>query len=114
MKAKMLAFQHKETGVYFAVTLREGEEKKMADFCRDCSIAIWGKDFRDMAQLMPQEGYSNEPGNEAGALVLCECCGPIIVDINGRRLDGQEFHKECHCRELIGHFEAREVKEVKA
>lgn len=72
----------------------------MADFCRDCSIAMFGRDFRDFASLMKPEGYSNEPGKEAGALVLCECCGPIIVDINGRRIDGQTFHSECSCQEF--------------
>lgn len=73
---------------------------KMADYCRDCSIAIFGRDFRDMANLMPQEGYSNEKGNKKGALVLCECCGPTIVDINGRRIDGQSFFPTCSCQEF--------------
>lgn len=72
----------------------------MADFCRDCSIAMFGRDFRDHAQLMPAENYSNVKGKEAGALVLCECCGPICVDINGRRIDGQSFHPECSCQEF--------------
>lgn len=72
----------------------------MAEFCRDCSIAMFGSDYRDFAQLMKPEAYSNEKGKECGALVLCECCGPIIVDINGRRIDGQTFHKDCSCQDM--------------
>lgn len=68
----------------------------MADYCRDCSIAMFGRDFRDMAQLLPSEAYKDG----TGALVLCECCGPIVVDINGRRIDGQEFHKSCSCADF--------------
>lgn len=77
----------------------------MAGFCRDCSISGFGFDARDFAQLLESAAYSNEKGNESGALVLCECCGPIVVDINGRRIDGQEYHPECHCSEFVGHFE---------
>lgn len=73
----------------------------MADFCRDCSLAMFGFDSRDLAELLPAEGYSNVKGNESGALVLCECCGPIIVDINGRRFDGQELHPNCDCVETL-------------
>lgn len=71
---------------------------------------MFGFDSRDLAEMLKSGGYSNEPGKESGALVLCECCGPIVVDINGRRIDGQEFHRECHCREFVMHFEAKEVK----
>lgn len=73
----------------------------MADFCRDCSIAMFGSDYRDFAQLLPSGAYSTEKGKESGALALCECCGPIVVDINGRRLDGQDFYKECMCQKMV-------------
>lgn len=70
----------------------------MSEFCRDCSIATFGSDFREFAQLLPPEAYCNEKGKEMGALVLCECCGPVVVDINGRRIDGQEFLESCSCQ----------------
>lgn len=33
------------------------------------------------------------------ALALCECCGPVVVDIDGKRMPGQEFNKGCKCAE---------------
>lgn len=57
----------------------------MADFCRDCSISIFGDDSRDLADI----------GDNVG--VLCECCGPIQVDINGTRTTTP--HNGCRCRE---------------
>jgi len=74
-----------------------GRSKKMKGHCRDCSIALFGIDRRDFAQMMPDEGY----GNGSGPLVKCECCGPMAVDINGRRI-GEPFHESCHCREMLG------------
>ena len=85
----------------------------MADFCRDCSIANFGRDFRDFANKMPHEGYSNEPGKSMGALVLCECCGPVVVDINGRRLQGQEFCKECSCAIFTAKHTDKQLKEMR-
>lgn len=64
----------------------------MADFCRDCSIALFGQDFGDMANLLKPEEYTDE----MGALVLCECCGPIVVDKDGKRMS-VDFFKECTC-----------------
>jgi hypothetical protein len=49
----------------------------MADFCQDCCLDYFGKDTRDLAGLCAE--------NEE-ALVLCEHCGVIIVDHNGKRL----------------------------
>jgi len=82
-----------------------GRSKKMKGHCRDCSIALFGIDRRDFAQMMPDEGY----GNGSGPLVKCECCGPMAVDINGRRI-GEPFHESCHCREMLGtrHFPENE------
>ena len=49
----------------------------MADFCQECSIDTWGEDTRDMAGLCKNGG---------AATVLCEGCGLINVDVNGKRL----------------------------
>ncbi len=51
----------------------------MADFCRQCSIDLFGKDFRELSGLVSSEDW--ELGY--GALVICEGCGPVIVDIEG-------------------------------
>ncbi len=47
----------------------------MADFCKQCSLIVWGEDYGDLANLC-----------KAGemASVLCEHCGPTWVDCNGR------------------------------
>lgn len=52
----------------------------MADFCKDCSIETFGVDTKDLAGLC-------KPGYMASA--LCEGCGFIWVDENGKRIDEQ-------------------------
>ena len=54
----------------------------MADFCWECGIKAWGFDPRDVADITTPED------NAAGrfAVVLCEGCGPIHVDHDGRRV----------------------------
>lgn len=51
----------------------------MADFCRQCSEELFGKDFEDFKGATTAEDWSR---NEA-AVVLCEGCGPIQVDPDG-------------------------------
>lgn len=55
----------------------------MADFCKDCSIEIWGEDTGDLA------GLSTEEMTKQGLYIsaLCEGCGPIIVDHTGKKID---------------------------
>lgn len=65
----------------------------MADFCKQCSVEMFGSDTRDLAGLMSAEKYTDE----VGALALCECCGPVVVDIEGQRMPGQEFFESCKC-----------------
>lgn len=62
----------------------------MADFCKQCSIDTFGEDFHDMAGLGPA-------GCEAEWLcqVLCEGCGPTMVDQSGTCVDP-------HCLEKHG------------
>jgi len=52
----------------------------MADFCRQCSIDLFGDDYRDLADLSwPSD---TRMGNYAPA--LCEGCGVTIVDHEGK------------------------------
>jgi len=51
----------------------------MADFCKQCSIETFGKDYGDLANLGPAENL--KPGE--GWLALCEGCGPICVTHDG-------------------------------
>ena len=64
----------------------------MDDFCQQCSIAIFGKDMRDLAGITTKEDY------KAGkaALVICEGCGYIQVDPEGKCItkDCLENHGE--------------------
>jgi len=55
-------------------------KRVVADFCARCSIDNFGKDFADMA------GISTEADTHAGmfAKALCEDCGLIQVDHEGR------------------------------
>lgn len=51
----------------------------MADFCKQCSIELFGKDTRDLADLLSKG--DTEEGKVA--VVLCEDCGPTYVDHEG-------------------------------
>jgi len=51
----------------------------MADFCRQCSIDIFGEDHRELAGITTQEAW--EDGR--AACVICEGCGFIQVDPEG-------------------------------
>lgn len=49
----------------------------MADFCKDCSIEMFGKDMQDLAGLtLPSPG--------AMVLTVCESCGWVWVDKDGK------------------------------
>ena len=56
----------------------------MADFCRDCSIQIFGRDYRDLAGITTEGNWKSD----YAAWVLCEGCGPIQVDPNGNCVGG--------------------------
>jgi len=51
----------------------------MADFCQQCSMELFGEDFKDLANL--GDGSKLEEGQ--GWVCICEGCGPTIVDDNG-------------------------------
>ena len=66
----------------------------MADFCKQCSIDIFGEDFRELAGITTQEGWNDGKA----AVVLCEGCGPIQVDP-----DGNCVSENCYCQGKAGH-----------
>lgn len=47
----------------------------MADFCKQCSIDTFTEDFGDMQGLCKEDEMVH---------VLCEGCGPCIVDSEGK------------------------------
>lgn len=51
----------------------------MADFCKICSINIFGEDFGDMAGISTPE----QTADERYLVALCEGCGPCFVDHKG-------------------------------
>ena len=52
----------------------------MADFCKQCSKEIFGQDFKDLSSAGGEQKLT-EPGT--GWQVLCEGCGPTLVDDAG-------------------------------
>lgn len=51
----------------------------MADFCKACSIEMFGEDYGDLANL-----GGEEPLEEGyGYAVICEGCGPTLVNKAG-------------------------------
>ncbi len=55
----------------------------MSDYCKQCSEYLFSEDFGDFKGLagedLLEDGW--------GYTVLCEGCGLILVDDDGRRLD---------------------------
>lgn len=51
----------------------------MADYCRQCSTAIFGEDFKELAGITTQQGWDDG----TACTTICEGCGPIQVDPNG-------------------------------
>ena len=56
----------------------------MADFCKQCSIRIFGEDFHDLAGLITEEQYKEG----ITAQVLCEGCGFVSVNHLGEDVSG--------------------------
>lgn len=52
----------------------------MADFCKQCSIDIFGADHKELAGITKPEDWSEGKA----VVVICEGCGPIQVDPDGR------------------------------
>jgi hypothetical protein len=51
----------------------------MADFCKQCSIKIFGEDSKDLAGLSLPE----DTKNGLFPIALCEGCGAIQIDHEG-------------------------------
>lgn len=56
----------------------------MADFCKECSIEMFGKDFRELAGITTED----DEKNNLYATVICEGCGYIQVDKDGVAVNG--------------------------
>ncbi len=52
----------------------------MSDFCQQCSYEKFGDDFGELADITTPEEW--EKG--LASIVICEGCGPIQVDPEGR------------------------------
>jgi hypothetical protein len=52
----------------------------MADFCKQCSVKTFGEDFGDLAGITKPE----DEARELYCVVLCEGCGCIQVDSEGK------------------------------
>lgn len=70
----------------------------MADFCKCCSIAMFGEDHRELAGITTAEDVA--AGRAAS--VICECCGYILVDPDGNRIKNYDVDLRalCNCEEL--------------
>jgi hypothetical protein len=51
----------------------------MADFCKQCSIHMFGKDFKELAKITKPEAWADG----RACAVICEGCGPVQVDPEG-------------------------------
>lgn len=63
----------------------------MADFCKQCSLAVFNQDFGDFASIVTEEEFTNK---FLVGIVLCENCGPIEVNHLG----------ECVSEKCGGHY----------
>lgn len=48
----------------------------MADFCKKCSIEMFGKDFKELANITTEK----QTKNKIYAKVICEGCGWVLVN----------------------------------
>jgi len=66
----------------------------VADFCKQCSIDLFGDDFKDLAGITDPDQWSKGKA----ATVICEGCGPIQIDP-----DGNCVSEDCMCQGQRGH-----------
>lgn len=55
----------------------------MADFCKQCSMELFGEDNRDLAGL----NNDIELKKDEGFVVICEGCGYTLVNHEGECID---------------------------
>lgn len=65
----------------------------MADFCTQCSLMMFNKDFGELAGLSTEEDTNNKLYCHA----LCEGCGSIQVDHTGKCIS--DYCEICNPRE---------------
>lgn len=66
----------------------------MSDFCKQCSLELFGQDFRDLANLLTEE----QEHQGLLANVICERCGFIQVNSAGQCLTHTaEEHSRVGC-----------------
>lgn len=58
----------------------------MADFCKDCSIEMFGRDTGDLKGLITEDDFKSGYAMP----VICEGCGCIWVDHEGQRVKPSE------------------------
>lgn len=61
----------------------------MADFCKQCSIATFGEDGKDLAGITTAQQMSEGKA----AVVICEGCGLTYVDPDGVCINPHCDHK---------------------
>jgi hypothetical protein len=71
----------------------------MADYCKECSIFWFSKDFKNFKKTP----NSPQPKKGWGYLVLCECCGNIIVDRYGRMINSETKKRDDCCQDYKCH-----------
>jgi len=54
----------------------------MTDFCSECSVELFGEDFKQLTNL----GNGKPLLPDYGWPALCEGCGPVLVDDCGKCL----------------------------
>lgn len=64
----------------------------MADFCRQCSIETFGKDYRELAGITTQKDWEQAKAS----IVICEGCGIIQVDPEGNCVSKDCDHPTHH------------------
>jgi hypothetical protein len=62
------------------------------DYCKQCSLYKYDQDFKDLANLAPEYQLidTENPMFECYS-AFCEGCGEVIVDIDGQRVDPQNW-----------------------
>lgn len=65
----------------------------MSDYCQQCSIDIFGKDFKELADIALEGEF---------ATAICEGCGSIVIDHNGTCLSACLRHHSTKWEEENG------------
>lgn len=66
----------------------------MADFCKACSIDLFGEDHRELANIVTAQEWAEGKV----AVVICEGCGHTFVDSEGNCI-----HNHCLKKGTPGH-----------